>query len=269
MKLGMANAARKRLEPLESLKYQRRMRFCRVLRRVCLGLFVTLLLMAVVRGATMHPQASLASTQTILVWSNNGILDAAFISGIPEATHGPQADRRSLATVVLLVDQPNKPPIWIERQLGGPLVYTSSFTLASLDPTPGFEPLSESDRARLAPLLESKFASTMPRGPDTIPPLNGTRTRLFLSRITGPIVGVLGALFAASLATLLGYGFVVSLLEGLRSGISLRACPACDYDLSATEPAPDPDSSAATVAAPDDGRRAYRQCPECGWKGRV
>lgn len=266
--IGMASPAPKRMEPLESLKFQRQMRTYRLLRRVCMALCAALLLMVVVWGATRRPWTSFTTTQTLLVWSRDGVLGAAFVSAPPGADRAPRTDRRSLATVVLLVDQPRTPPNWIERQLGGPLVYTTSFTLASLDPTAGFEPLSEADRAGLGPLLERKCASMMPGGPQTIPPLNGTRTRFYLGNITGPILGVLAALFVISLLTLFGYGFVTSLLEGLRSGISPRACPACDFDLRATPPLPEVSDDDAKAAPATDGR-VYRLCPECGWKGRV
>lgn len=262
----MASPAPKRLEPLESLKYQRRMRLHRQIRLVSRGLLVAAIVMSLVRAATSQPRMSAAHTVTLLVWSRQGALGAAFIQTPPGATQEPPADRRSVATVVLLVDQPNSPPNWLERQYGGPLMYTSSFTLAALDPSPGFEPLSESDRAGLAKLLEAKCGSLMPRGPKTIPPLNGTRTRLFLDRFTGVAAAALFGLWVTSLAVRAAYGFCYGLSEGLRSGISPRACPSCDFDLSATPPLtgePDPDPSPVT------GGRVYRQCPECGWKGRV
>lgn len=266
----MANAARKRLEPLESLKYQRRMGVYRRLRGITLSLFVLGIVVGVMWLLSHRPDRPtfVSVSQPIMVWSRNGVVDAAIIQSSAAQTQLPHPARRSLATVVLVANQPRASLNWLERQVGERLFVRSSLTLASLDPTPGYEPLNDEDRVHLARVIEREMVHYHPSGSAQMPALNSSCLRLYLRPICGPILTVVIAMTVASAACAWGYGLIVNFLEGLRSGISPRACPSCDYDLSAIAAAPDPEPSAATAAAPDDGR-VYRQCPECGWKGHA
>lgn len=264
----MASPAHKRLAPVESLKYQRRMHVYRRLRGITIKLFFVWLIFGAAWLLSSPAARQVSVSQSLLVWSTHGQLDAAYIDSTPGSTQSPRPDRRSLATAVLLMNQPNNFPSWLERQVGEPLVVRSSLTLVSLEPTPGFEPLNDEDRVHLARVIEDKMKFFYPGDRARVPALNTSSIKLCLQPICDPVLAGLIPVIAVLAALTFVVGFVSEFREGLRSGLSPHACPSCDFDLCATPALAEASVDDAKEAPIADGR-VYRQCPECGWKGRV